>query len=365
MMWLLIVGLLVACSQIPTATMMDTPTGVEKVGLDQPLTDTPTTVSIGSSKPDQAIPAGTATPPARREATPTEVLIPALELNPPALAFDPYKLVMDVGWSADGDYLAVSAGNSILFYDATTLRLIHEESLLAYSPSIAFSPDGALFAAGSRDGFVRIWQVAELLAGDPGKAERESLLIEAHERGVNCVAFDPSGSRLASGGNDAIVRIWEANNGNLIGELIGGTYAVPGIAFSPDGSLLAILNGDFIRLRETESTLIWGSLYSDTHFYSVAYHPSGDWLAAGDIASNIYIWDPGEAFRSGVEDYPQPTRISDGQPGDDRFRSLVWEVLFHPDGSILAGAGGDGLIRLWDIQSAGLIRCSDEPGFQP
>jgi WD40 repeat protein len=70
--------------------------------------------------------------------------------------------------------------------------------------SVAYAPDGATLASGGDDGVVRIWdahtgqqlQQLQQLTAPPGK--------------VDSLAYAPDGATLASGGKDGAVRIWDA-----------------------------------------------------------------------------------------------------------------------------------------------------------
>jgi WD40 repeat protein len=169
------------------------------------------------------------------------------------------------------------------------------------------------------------------------------------------VAFSPAdtplGSILASGGNDAVARFWDPNSGENLGLMVGGTFAIPSIAFLPDGSQLAVTNGDRIRLRQVGSERIAGTFASDEPLYSLAISPNGGLLAAGGSDNLIRLWKPEQAFRTGQPEYIQPLIFSghSGRPGT--YRSLVWQVIFSPSGELLASAGGDNSVRLWDVQN--------------
>jgi WD40 repeat protein len=103
--------------------------------------------------------------------------------------------------------------------------------------SVAFHPEDPLFAAGSKDGKVRLYSAS--------KAQPRRVLV-GHGASVLSVAFDASGEWLASGDSQGEVRIWDAKKGKLIATLArsgepGDAGRAEALAFHPDGSLLVVV----------------------------------------------------------------------------------------------------------------------------
>jgi len=289
-----------------------------------------------------------------------EVISDNADPKPDALIqLSPWDLVMAVAWSPDGDILAFSAGAWVHFYSYPDLVEINSEYIGSFSHSIAFNADGSYVAAGSRDGYIRVWSIQI-----PGILEDKVLLERsflAHPKGVNSVNFNSSGDLLASGGNDAVARLWDIRSGERVNEIIGGTFAIPSVLFAPSpGDLavdptisesLAIINGGILRLRDPDSGRFIGTIRADQPFYSMAYKNSPPLLVTGNIENKVQIWDPSQVFRTGSDQYPTPLAefSHNGKPASPA--SLVWAVTFDPLANLIASAGGDGSIIIWDVKS--------------
>jgi WD40 repeat protein len=96
--------------------------------------------------------------------------------------------------------------------------------------AVAFSPSGAVVAAASADGGVRLWETA---------AGREPRAIATGQGVAESLAFSPDGTRLATGGRDGTLKLWRVATGvELRAVHHDETAAVVALAFAPDGATL-------------------------------------------------------------------------------------------------------------------------------
>jgi hypothetical protein len=78
-------------------------------------------------------------------------------------------------------------------------------------------------------------------------------VLGGHTDEVFAVAFHPDGTRLATGGRDGAVWLWDLERDEEVARLPGHITYVWSLAFSPDGTTLASGSGDFtVRLWDTE-----------------------------------------------------------------------------------------------------------------
>ncbi len=267
------------------------------------------------------------------------------------LDFGPWGLVLSADWAADGRYFAVAAGNEVSLYRPGDLQRVARWQVGALTPALAFSPDGRYLAAGSRDGLVRIWDVSNLQQSSPLAA------FQAHRKGVNSLVFSSDGQFLATGGSDAVARMWDASSGQLVQETLGGTYAVPAVAFIPGGEVLAVTNGGLVRLREVKTRRILGTFRSETPLFSITIGKGGAWLAAADGENHVLRWDTSQSFRTGNEIFPVPLSLAPHTGNPETYQGVVWRVRFSQDSQYLGSTGGDGRLCLVDPDSWLVLVC--------
>jgi WD40 repeat protein len=95
---------------------------------------------------------------------------------------------------------------------------------------LAYDPTGTLLATAHPSGDVELWDV------DSGEL---TATLTGHSGPVWGFAFSPDGARLATSGQDTTVRLWDLASRLQVLELEGHTFVATDVRFSPDGTRLA------------------------------------------------------------------------------------------------------------------------------
>jgi WD40 repeat protein len=164
------------------------------------------------------------------------------------------------------------------------------ESPANYLQSVRYAPAGGLLATGGGDGSIQIFEL------EGGLPVRPHTLREAREglrEGVNALAFDQAGRRLAAGLEDKTVQLWDLTAESHT-VLAAHTAEVGGVALGPEGRWLA--SGGFdhaVMLWDTLSARRVGpALVSHTdRIFTVDMTPDGKWLATGGADGRVIRWD--------------------------------------------------------------------------
>ena len=115
-----------------------------------------------------------------------------------------------------------------------------------------------------------------------GPGHRQAAAHPGPHLAVYGVAFSPDGRLLATAGYDG--RVWDPATGKQL-RILGHTGPVWGVAFSPDGRLLGTAGNDgTARLWDpaTGKQLSTLTLARISHVYGMAFSPDGRLLATAD-----------------------------------------------------------------------------------
>jgi eukaryotic-like serine/threonine-protein kinase len=235
--------------------------------------------------------------------------------------------ITGVTFSADGRrFLTNSTEGKARLWETATVRLLHEfpTSRLVFGAMATLGPDGEAVAV-CRD-------ASTLALCDASGKEIHSL-----ERNGGCIrglAFSPDGKLLASGDMNGTAKVWDTATGNEL-RAFPGLGSLMAVAFSPDGRKLFFgAERTTLRCRDV-GTWKESTVYQDPgSFPSLAFNPDGTRIAS--ILGGPAIWDTAtghllEQFL-GHEDSVTSVAFS------SRLRCLV-------------SGSWDGTIRLWDVAS--------------
>ncbi|KAL0207309.1 hypothetical protein P9112_011937 [Eukaryota sp. TZLM1-RC] len=167
-----------------------------------------------------------------------------------------------------------------------------------------FDQKNALIASSSADSSIIISNITTLDSPSTSSPLLATDLSVEHPRdfGVNSVDFSPYDSRfLVSGGDDAMVRIWDIEKQSHIRALEGHESWVLSVSFSPTGTLILSTSAD----------------------------------------ESIRLWDARTS---------KPVKVLRGHV------SAIGTASFSNDGSLIASGAGDGLIRIWDVLSGNCLQ---------
>lgn len=257
--------------------------------------------------------------------------------------------IWSVQFALDGTVLATgSQDQTIKFWNVSTGQLLKTlQGHTNWIMSIDFTGDGTALISGSHDGVVRFWDCRSVFASAvPSEAERVSRKPlkswRAHQPWIYALSLNPDSAILGTVSTDKTAKLWNVSTSELLHVLTGHTSQVLSIAFSPDRTTVATGSGDCtIRLWDVQTGQVRSVLKGhSSQVTSLAFHPSEPVLASSSNDGTARLWNliTGKVIR--VLEHP----------------SWPWTIALNRDGTQLAVACTDCVVRLWDTRSGELLQ---------
>jgi WD40 repeat protein len=221
---------------------------------------------------------------------------------------------------------------------------------------VAVNPDGAVVASGGGS-LIRLW-----------RTDTMRLSSVVYHYGVSSLAFDKDGKVLVSGGGDGCVRVWDlAEEGKPPvqrgpGVTMPGSAGVTSVSITPDGKLAAaaVANGDVhlidVGAKEPADLINLTNEHSGGAT-AVAFTPDGKELLSGGNDGQLKLWKWTVADgKLEVKDKPtvlllpkEKDKEKDKPPAPVKALAVIGDA---DDKGQLADARTDGALHLWNLPAS-------------
>ena len=272
--------------------------------------------------------------------------------------------ILDIAVSPHSNILIACDGHyEIRLWNLNTGEMLKRISEHWHAPrSVIFSADGSTFATGG-PGTIYIWDVATTM--------KMRTLTNHTYIGAQAV-FSPTENTMAAGGFKA-VHLLDADTGKLKRQYIGDAEYISTLAYSPDGTILAIgSSDDTLRLWDMETDTV-RLLPIDASGYpkGITFSRDGELMACliysnseNHLSIYIYRTASGKQLHSiKVYTHPGPSFLNNQGDLEIEHSRWVYKIAFSPDGTTIASCASDKAIRFWDVENGTHLRKLDTDGY--
>ncbi|MBE87670.1 MAG: hypothetical protein CMO69_08055 [Verrucomicrobiales bacterium] len=143
--------------------------------------------------------------------------------------------VQSIAWSPDGKLLATGGFRKVNLWKTANWLLVGEiNELPGRVTALTFSLDGRSLISASnasgQKGKISIWNSENL---------DKRLEWSAHDGTIYDITLSPDGEKLATGGEDKLIRLWDLVDGKQLKQIEAHSAPVMSLAFKPDGTAIA------------------------------------------------------------------------------------------------------------------------------
>ncbi|TFI51141.1 hypothetical protein BLD44_027820 [Mastigocladus laminosus UU774] len=228
---------------------------------------------------------------------------------------------------------------------------------------LTFSIDGQMLISGSDDQTIKLWDI------NSGQCQ-QTLLSKLWVTALNC-----NNQTLVNGSAEQIIQLWDINTGQLFRSLYGHEGWVWSVVLSPDGQTLASCGADqTIKLWNLNTGQCLKTLHGHEDIVcDVVFTQDGQTLISGSSDRTVRLWNvqTGECIQIlqghtdsvwsvslGMKRSAVSVGINEAESDDFALTNeiAVTQEPFILDHLLLASAGADHRIKLWDISTGQVIK---------
>lgn len=287
--------------------------------------------------------------------------------------------VNSLAFSTDGKTLASSGEDyKIHLWDVPTQERRYTLPESFNAQTLAFTSDGKSLVGGSFSGFVQTWNL---------ETRQKTISFNGHRDRIRAVAYSPDNKIVASGSWDSTVRLWNASTGAQIGIIYGYPFSVERMGFAPNGNTVAGTARGIISLWDINTRSEKPAIVKKQSglFWGMAFSPDSKDLLFADVGFNLYVYNVNTAIEKETKKFKKHkggyysiafssdrTIVANGYTNkkirlwdinsekellsiSTKFKEAIITLAFSPDGNSIAGAGKDGIIKIWDTKKGALL----------
>jgi len=189
--------------------------------------------------------------------------------------------------------------------------------------NVVVRPGREPWLAGQKNGQVGLWNYQTGAAG---------LALMPRDARVRALSFSSDGRRLVAGTDKGVVRVWDADSGELSRTLEAGA-AVRAVAGSATHVAAALANG-LVKLWALDGSSTWELPGHEGPVRALAFGAKGDQLASGGADKIVRVWDVATGKLLCLQ---------------ESHTAEVRSIAFSPNGQKMASAAADRSLRYWTV----------------
>jgi WD40 repeat protein len=242
--------------------------------------------------------------------------------------------------------------NGVAFIDGVNDSKVFLKELADSDDAIlclAISPDGKRLATGGCDRIVRVWDISG--GFDNIKLDQT---CENHADWVFGIALSPDGKYMLTCGRDKTAKVWDLNAKESVATFPGHQATVYGVAVRADGKVGYSVGEDkqvrAWNVGDNAKPVSAGTGHGDS-ILKLAPHPKQPMLVTASADKTVRTWNAGATVAAG--------KTLSGHTDQ------VFAIAVSPDGELIASGSYNGEVRIWKMDGSLVKSFHASPGYTP